>query len=150
MPIWESEGLGPGPINRVDAELAYAGLRLILGMNILMHGAARLLVGPDKFAAALGPMFAGTPLPASLLHAFAFCLPSVEGVLGALVLFGLFSRAAYLGGMALMLVLTFGACLHQDWEAAGLQLTYALIYSLLLALRGWNRFSVDSLVGSRG
>jgi thiosulfate dehydrogenase (quinone) large subunit len=149
MPIWENNRFALSPINRLDAELAYTGLRLILGTNILMHGAARLLTGSAKFAAALAPMFAGTPLPAPLLHAFAFCLPWVEGILGVLILFGLFSRAAYLGGLVLMLVLTFGSCLHQDWQAAGIQLTYTLIYAILLALRGWNRFSIDSLLPSR-
>lgn len=50
----------------------------------------------------------------------------------------------------MIFVLTFGTTLRQDWEAAGLQLTYALIFSALLASREWNTLSVDSLFDKSG
>ena len=43
-----------------------------------------------------------------------------------------------------MLVLTFGPAMRQDWPTVGVQLTYSLIYSLLLAGIRFNSYSVDS------
>jgi thiosulfate dehydrogenase (quinone) large subunit len=58
---------------------------------------------------------------------------------------GLFSRLALSAGALEILVLTFGSTLRQDWESAGLQLIYALVYAALLAFLGANRYSVDGL-----
>ena len=54
-------------------------------------------------------------------------------------------RIRLVAGGLLILVLTFGSTLHQDWEIAGLKLTYALLYSLLIAFREYNSISFDRL-----
>jgi hypothetical protein len=46
-------------------------------------------------------------------------------------------------GLLLIASLTFGAALRQDWDSAGLQLIYALVYAILLASREYNLLSVD-------
>jgi thiosulfate dehydrogenase [quinone] large subunit len=43
-----------------------------------------------------------------------------------------------------MMVLTFGSALVQDWSAAGTQLMYALIFSVLMFLRRYNGWSLDA------
>ena len=129
-----------------DRALGYLLLRAGLGLNIFIHGATRLLAGPHKFAATLVPMFANTPLPAPSVVAFAYALPWLEAVIGLFVLFGIVTRNALLAGGLLMLALTFGSTLRQDWESAGLQLTYLLIYSALLAFRSHNTMSIDGLL----
>jgi thiosulfate dehydrogenase (quinone) large subunit len=53
------------------------------------------------------------------------------------------------GGL-LIFVLTFGTTLRQNWESAGLQLTYALVFSALLAFRECNALSVDGLLEKSG
>lgn len=59
-------------------------------------------------------------------------------------------KDAALGFLSLLiLTLTFGATLNQDWESAGLQLIYASVYSSLLAYRNHNTFSVDELLQSK-
>lgn len=131
---------------RLDWELAYAGLRVILGLNIALHGITRILSGSAAFAASLVTAFAHTPLPAWAVQNFALVLPWAEAAVGLLVLFGVASRFAYLFGMLEIALLTFGSTLKQDWDAAGLQLTYALIYAVLLATRSNNRFSIDRLL----
>ncbi len=127
----------------MDRQLAYGLLRLILGMNILIHGVSRLYMGVKNFAQTLVPLFAKTPLPPGAVYAYASALPIVETLIGLCVLFGFGSRYAYVFGLMLIASLTFGAALRQDWDSAGLQLIYALLYAILLASREYNVISVD-------
>jgi len=127
-----------------DIAIAYLLLRATVGLNICIHGVSRLLAGPANFANALVPLFQKTPLPAWSVYGFGIVLPWVEFVLGLLVLFGLRTRDALIGSSLLILVLTFGSTLRQDWESAGLQLIYALLYAVLLAFRNCNVFSLDA------
>ncbi len=126
-----------------DKHTAYALLRIILGVNILMHGVSRLLAGPSVFVAKITVQFAHTPLPHWSLVGFAVLLPWVEALLGLLLLLGLWTRFALIAGSLLMLVLTFGSGVVQDWGIAGLQLTYAIAYFGLLFLLNYNRYSID-------
>ncbi|QHS51133.1 hypothetical protein [Edaphobacter sp. 12200R-103] len=70
-------------------------------------------------------------------------LPPVEGLIGLLLLIGLKTRWALIASSLLMLVLTFGSAMVQNWAAAGTQLMYALVFSALLFLRRYNSWSVD-------
>ena len=129
-----------------DFALAYALLRVTLGINIAIHGISRIVAGPAAFVAGLTKQFAGTPLPHFAVQGFGYVLPWAEALIGLLALFGAFTRAALIAGALLIAVLTFGSTLHQDWDVAGLQLIYATVYFLLLALRRYNAFSVDGLL----
>ncbi|WP_263365454.1 MauE/DoxX family redox-associated membrane protein [Edaphobacter bradus] len=129
-----------------DQRLAYALLRAVAGMNLLMHGLSRWIAGPAVFAGKLMEQFAKTPLPEWSVRAFGLILPTVEALLGLLLLIGLRTRAALVGASLLILVLTFGSALARDWNAAGIQLFYALVFSALLFLRRQNSWSLDSFV----
>jgi thiosulfate dehydrogenase [quinone] large subunit len=133
----------------VDRSLAYALLRLVLGINIAFHGISRIGTGPAAFAHTLLPLFAKTPLPAWSVYAFGLCLPWAEALTGLLLIAGAASRVAYVLGLLQLAALTFGSSLRQDWASAGAQLTYALLYSILLATRGYNRYSVDGWLARR-
>jgi thiosulfate dehydrogenase [quinone] large subunit len=128
-----------------DRRLAYALLRAIIGVNLAVHGISRLLAGPHAFAASLVGMFHATPLPAWSVMSFGLVLPWVEAALGLLILLGLATRFALIAASLTILALTFGATLRQDWESAGLQLIYAVIYAALLAFRSDNTYSIDGL-----
>jgi thiosulfate dehydrogenase (quinone) large subunit len=132
--------------HRTDAALAYALLRLVLGVNIFMHGISRIHAGVTVFASSLVPGFQNTPLPASAVYAFGITLPYAEAALGALLLFGLWTRYACALGLLLLAILTFGSALHQDWNVAGIQLIYALVYAALLGMRRHNLISVDGWI----
>lgn len=123
--------------------LSYALLRIALGLNICLHGVVRWTVGLRNFAESLLPMFQKTALPVWSVYAFGYVLPIVEAVIGACVLFGFRTRRALISGSVLMLVLTFGSTLRQDWPTVGIQLTYSLVYSLLLAGIRFNSYSID-------
>jgi thiosulfate dehydrogenase [quinone] large subunit len=128
-----------------DEKLAYALLRIFVGVNMTMHGVSRLLAGSAVFAGKVDTQFAHTPLPAWSLHAFGFALPPIEALLGFVLLIGWKTRAALVAGMIWLLILTFGSSLIQDWPAAGVQLTYALAYTALLFLHRFNALSVDTV-----
>ncbi len=127
-----------------DEKLAYALLRIFVGLNILMHGLSRMIAGLAQFAAHLQAQFAHSPLPPWSVQIFGTVLPVAEALLGLFLLIGFKTRAALIGGSIWLLVLTFGASLIQDWQVAGTQLIYALAYALLLFLHRFNALSVDT------
>jgi thiosulfate dehydrogenase [quinone] large subunit len=129
--------------SKSDEKIAYALLRAVAGTNLLMHGVSRLLAGAQGFAAHLTEQFAHSPLPVSMVRSFGAALPPIEGLIGLLLLIGLKTRWALIAASLLMLVLTFGSALVQDWTAAGAQLMYALVFFLLLFLRQYNSWSLD-------
>jgi hypothetical protein len=75
-------------------------------------------------------------------------LPWLEALIRALVLIGFVMRYALITGAVLILALTFGSTLRQEWEIAGLQLTYMLGGAILLALRRHNTVSINSWLNS--
>jgi thiosulfate dehydrogenase [quinone] large subunit len=127
-----------------DQRLAYALLRIVVGLNLMMHGVSRMLIGPGVFASKLVAQFAHAPLPGWSIWSFGMVLPAIEALLGLLLLVGLRTRAALVAGSLLIMVLTFGSALVQDWSAASIQLSYALIYSVLLFLLRYNGWSLDA------
>ena len=129
-----------------DVATAYLLLRTTIGLNIFIHEASRILAGASSFAGSMVPMFQKTILPPWSVYGFGLALPWVEAILGFLVLVGLRTRSALIGGSTLIFVLTFGSTLRQDWESAGLQLIYAGIYAALLSYRNRNIYSLDELL----
>jgi thiosulfate dehydrogenase (quinone) large subunit len=127
-----------------ERRTAYALLRIVVGVNLVMHGVSRIISGPGEFAAKLVIQFTHAPIPAWSVWGFALTLPSIESILGLLILIGLRTRAALIAAALLIVVLTFGSSIVQDWNAAGIQLTYALAYSALLFLRRYNGWSIEA------
>ena len=134
---------------RRGPSLAFLLLRLTLGLNICMHGVSRLAAGPAAFADSLVPMFQNTALPVWSVHIFGLILPWAETILGFLLFIGFCTSVVLLAGSLLILVLTFGTTLRQDWSTAGVQLVYAAIYAALLALDRRNDYSLDRLLSLR-
>jgi thiosulfate dehydrogenase [quinone] large subunit len=138
-----------GSTDVFDLKLAYAILRVTLGVDMLMHGGVRILGGINVFAAGMVQQFAQTPLPAPFVRAFGLTLPFIELTIGLLVLLGVATRWALAAGGLLMVPLVFGTSLRSDWNMVMLQMVYALIFYVLLARRGDDAFTVGSLFGSR-
>ncbi len=99
-----------------ERRTAYALLRLAVGVNLTMHGISRLISGPGEFAAKLVIQFTHAPLPAWSVWGFALMLPSLEAILGLLILLGLRTRAALIAATLLIAVLTFGSAISAGLE----------------------------------
>ena len=132
---------------RSDASIAYAILRLTLGVNVGLRGIVRIAHGPTAFAQGIVKQMEATILPHSLVYAFAASLIWVEAAVGILLILGLQTRLALIVGGLMMTLLTFGTMQIENFQNAWLQLTYALVFFVVLALRSWNLISLDALLG---
>lgn len=129
-----------------NERIAYAFLRFVFGLNICLHGLSRLLGDHQAFLAYLNKSMASAVLVAKgTIPVVAAALPWAEAVIGLLVLLGLFTRIALIAGSLVIVLLMAGITLAQDWNTAGIQLIYCLIYFVLLARLEWNYFSLDTL-----
>ncbi len=133
---------------RSDAAIAYAIFRLTFGVNIGFRGIVRIANGLDNFTAGLLKQFAVTSFPLGAVNAFGHTVPLLETVVGILLILGLWTRGALIIGGLMMTALTFGTMFLQNFDLAWLQLTYAMAFFALLALRSWNLISLDARLGS--
>jgi thiosulfate dehydrogenase (quinone) large subunit len=128
---------------KTDAALGYCLLRLTMGVNLLFHSFTRW-GGMDRFVSAVVADFAHTPLPIWLVRAFAHVIPVWEPIVGALLVFGLFTRAALVAGALLIALLVFGTALRGDFSMLTEQMIYALIFFVLIYFRAaHDRFGAD-------
>jgi thiosulfate dehydrogenase (quinone) large subunit len=130
-----------------DQALAYTLLRITLGVTIFVHGANRILHGVQTFAAGMDKDFAGTIMPALMVHMFGLSLPFFEAVIGALLIIGLLTRAALVVGALLIAALVFGMTLREQFMIVGIQLIYATIYFVLISNLRHNSISLDRFLG---
>ena len=128
-----------------DITRAYVLLRVTLGLNIFLHGVVRWTKGLHSFAESLVPLFAKTPLPPWSVFDFGYVIPILEALVGAAVLVGLQTRRALQAGSILMLVLMFGSSLREDWPTVGIQLTYSVVYCIVIAGSRFDDFGIDRL-----
>jgi thiosulfate dehydrogenase [quinone] large subunit len=64
------------------------------------------------------------------------------------LILGLKTRLSLIVGGLMMTLLTFGTMLIENFQNAFLQLTYALVFFVVLVCRSWNLISLDALMGS--
>ncbi len=125
-----------------DRHLAYFILRLGTGINFLIHGLVRM-PKLKQFASGMAENFSSTPLPGSLVKAFAYGLPFAEASVGLLLVLGLFTRWAAFGSGLIICALLFGTTLQENWGTAGSQMGYLLVIYFLIAHREYNWLSID-------
>ena len=132
-----------------DAALAYAVLRLTIGLDCLFHSASRWShVG--LFADKVVSQFAGTPLPSWSVRGFAIAITIGEPIIGGLLICGFRTRDALVAGGLLIAALVFGTAVRGDFTVLAEQLLYALIFFVLLLYRRENdRWSVDQFLTRR-
>ena len=114
-----------------------------------MHGVSRLLAGVGNFVGGMTKMFQNTVLPTSVVVPFGYALPWLEAGIGLLILIGFRTREALVSGALLMVALTFGTALRQDWDVAAIQLFYSAVYAVLIAALRYNELSVDGKAFAR-
>jgi thiosulfate dehydrogenase [quinone] large subunit len=124
--------------------LAYALLRIALGVNFAGHGLIRIYNGVGVFATTTVEHMAKSPLPHTLTYAFSYAIPFLEAILGLTLILGIFTRVALICGAVFMMALTIGVTSSQQWDIASQQLLYSLVFFLLLYLIDNNTLALDS------
>ena len=125
-------------------EIAYALLRVTLGVVFLFNGVGKFMGGLGNFVGGMNQRFAGK-LPAALVMPFAYALPFMEVLCGVLILLGLFSGIALVLSGLLLVALTFGTVMLIDFPTVAHNTQYALVNFVLLWFVEHNGYSVDRL-----
>ncbi|HYG79971.1 MAG TPA: DoxX family protein [Pyrinomonadaceae bacterium] len=125
-------------------EIAYALLRVTLGVIFLFYGIGKFMGGIGGFATGMEQRFAGK-LPSALVLPFAYALPFMEVTFGALIVLGLFNSIALVLSGLLLLALTFGTVMLGEAPTVAHNLQYALVNFVLLWLADYNGYSIDRL-----
>jgi len=131
-----------------NREVAYALLRVTMGVIFLFYGIGKFMGGLGNFVGGMTQHFAGK-LPALMVTPFAYILPFGEVTAGLLILFGLFTRLGLTISGLLLIGLTFGTVMLGDAPTVAHNLQYALVTFVLLWLVDLNRYSLDSLFRRR-
>jgi len=126
-------------------EIAYALLRVTMGVIFLFYGIGKFMGGVGNFVGGMNQRFSGK-LPAAMVMPFAYAIPFCEVAAGALILFGLFTRLGLTLSGLLLIGLTFGTVMLGDAPTVAHNLQYALVNFALLWLVDLNRYSVDSML----
>ncbi|MEM8808071.1 MAG: DoxX family protein [Cyanobacteria bacterium P01_G01_bin.38] len=136
----------PAPrLKAADISLAYALLRIIMGINYFNHGATRLGNLPGFADAMVGAM-EGAWMPEFLVRITALLVSPIELIFGLFLILGLFTRISLIITFVLMAVLMYGVTIVQNWDTASSQLIYNLALFILLAGVGYNRFALDNIL----
>jgi len=131
-----------------DRSLAYALLRISLGINLAGHGLIRIHNGVAAFAQTTAEHLVKSPLPPGLTYTFSYTIPFLEAILGLTLILGVFTRVSLACGAVFMMLLTIGVTANQQWDIASQQLLYSLVFFLLLFLRDHNALAVDNYLRS--
>ncbi len=120
-------------------------LRLLLGSLFLTAGLGKFgdLAG---FRQQIHSQFDNTIVGGPLLVVFAYALPFVEVLIGALLLLGLQTRPVLVLTGFTLLVLFFGMVVKSNYQTAAQNALYLLIAVYALRNAKDNQFSVDRLI----
>jgi thiosulfate dehydrogenase [quinone] large subunit len=122
---------------------------IALGVNFSGHGLIRIHNGVEAFAQTTAEHLAKSPIPDSVSYAFSYTIPFVEAILGLTLILGVFTRVSLAGGAVFMMLLTIGVTANQQWDIAGQQLLYSVVFFLLLYLIEHNDLSLDNYLRRR-
>lgn len=128
-------------------EIAYALLRVTMGVVFLFYGIGKFLGGLGNFVSGLQGRFAESSLPSALVTPFAYALPFAEVAIGTLLVLGLFNLLALVLAGLLMMTLTFGAVMEPSPPTVADNVMYTLVIFVLFWLAEYNVYSVDRVRG---
>ena len=139
-----------GDSGRSTKALAYALLRTAFGVNFAGHGFVRILNGVGLFASTTADHLAKSMLPRDFVIGFSYAIPFIEATLGIALIFGVVTRVSLVCGALFMMALTIGVTSNQQWDVAGQQLLYSLVFFVLLFSSEFNYYSLDRVLKRRG
>lgn len=126
---------------------AYLLARLAIATSMFGHGLVRL-PKLEAFSNWMVESFAKSMLPAGLVTPFSYLLPILEFTIGVLLIIGLFTRTALIGGCLVMIILIFGSSVVENWEAIPSQLIHIAFFAVLLNYLPSNTWAVDNVIAN--
>lgn len=132
-------------MNNKQKQIAYALLRITMGVNFLGHGIARIGKIP-LFRDWMLSQFKNSILPGWSVYAWGSILPILELSVGLLLILGLFTYRTAIVGASMIAALILGSTLIENWEWAGGQMLYALFFYFILMHMDDNNLSLDQLI----
>ena len=132
-----------------DQFLAYLLLRLTMGINFIFHAVPRFIKGVGAFRDKIVADFSQTPLPSFFVCAFGTVLTYLELIIGILLTIGLFTRYALVAASLLVVALMVGTSFQQKWDVVASQLTYSVLFFILIWTQQSNFYSVDRIMLGR-
>jgi len=124
--------------------VAYAVLRVTLGVVFFFFGFGKLYDGYGEFIKGMQEEFAKTWLPGFAVTPFAWVLPFIELLLGILLTLGLFTRLALLGAGILLIFLSIGVNIQGNAGLVVHNLIYSLAIFFLLYHADDNAYALDT------
>ena len=131
-----------------NREIGYALMRISYGVIFLFYGIGKFMGGLGNFVGGTNQQFSGK-LPAAMVMPFAYAIPFVETISGALIFLGLFTRAGLTLSGLLLIGLTFGVVMLGQAPTVAHNLQFVLVNFVLLWFVDLNRYSVDGLLGRK-
>jgi thiosulfate dehydrogenase [quinone] large subunit len=120
--------------------------RLAVAVSLFGHGLVRL-PKLNGFSGWMVKQFQASMLPKILVVPFSYVLPVAEFTIGLLLIAGLFTRQALVAGSIVMILLIFGSCMIEEWDAIPSQLIHVLFFSVLLSyVNEFNSFAIDKRI----
>ncbi|MDF2434257.1 MAG: thiosulfate dehydrogenase (quinone) large subunit [Mucilaginibacter sp.] len=126
----------------------YLLARLPIALSFFGHGLVRM-TKLETFSNGMVNQFSKSLLPQGMVLQFSHLLPFLELITGILLLLGIFTRFTLVLGAVIMMVLIFGSCMIEAWEAVFTQLIYGAYLALLFNFTNYNRISIDGLMKPR-
>jgi thiosulfate dehydrogenase [quinone] large subunit len=126
--------------------IGFGLLRITFGVVFLFAGIGKFMGGLGNFVGGMNQHFSGK-LPATMVMPFAYVLPFGEVAAGALIILGLLTRLGLTISGLLIIGLTFGTVMLNDFPTVAHNVQYGLVNFVLLWLVDLNRYSLDSLFG---
>lgn len=123
--------------------IAYLLTRLGIATSMLGHGLVRL-PKLQQFSEKMVQQFSETILPEPLVYATGYLISIGELIVGVLLVIGLFTRLAAIGGALLMLLLIFGCTLIENWGALPSQMIHLGFFIVVIQFLVSNYYSVDN------
>ena len=130
-------------MNLDGRKVGYVLLRLVLGVVFLFYGINKFQTGVGATIDQMARQFERTFLPTIAIKAFGATLPSLEVVVGILLIAGLFTRAALVVAGLVLLALSAGLAVLGNAPTVATNLLFLLVVYVLLSHEEDNVLSLD-------
>lgn len=129
-------------------QIAFALLRITMGINFLGHGLVRFSK-LNGFRDWMVTTFQDSLIPSFAVSIWGTVLPFAEFGIGLLLILGLFTYRASITGAIVIIFLLFGSTLIENWDWAGIQMIYGLFFYFLISNTEKNCWSIDNLIRNK-